>query len=197
MPHDRLKTIALNPTRAGDDPKSAAALEQWPLAEDDARELNEHLASLQSLLRQLLAQTVEKLDAIRQADTDRMERCAVGETELLEQVARTEQRRAAITARVAQDVPSARKGRLSLSELVDHLQEPLASVFRARNAALRQLATELQEKNALVARVARNLQTHIREIFAELAKVNQESVVYGPKGKHEQRVVRSWLDAVG
>jgi hypothetical protein len=172
-------------------PASPAAL---PLV---ARELNENLAALHSLLRQLLEQAEEKLAAIRAADSVRMQLCAARETDLLAEVGRVEQQRGAILARAAQGLPDSGAAPLGLGAVARRVPEPLASVFRARTLALERAARELQKKNELVARVAQHLQSHIRAIFAALAKANQESVVYSPKGQHEQRNVRFWLDAVG
>ena len=168
-----------------------------PRLETTARELNDNLAALQGLLKRLLEMAGDKLTAIRAADADELQGCTALETDLLEQVKRVGQERAAVLARAAQCVPVADPKTIRLSELAGHWPEPFSSVFRARNEALRKLAADLQEKNRLVASVARHLQSHIRAVFAELAKVNQESVVYGPKGQHYQRNVRSWVDAVG
>jgi len=173
------------------DPRGAPSLEQG------VRELHENLAALQSLLRQLLEQADEKLAAIRGGETERLHRCAAREADLLEEVARVEQQRRALLARLAQGVPLALTPTAPLSEVLQHFPEPAASILRARSVALRQIATQLQEKNGLVARVAHNLQSHIGAIFAEVASANRESVVYGPKGQHEARYVRSWVDAVG
>lgn len=162
-----------------------------------AAELNENLAALQELLRQLLGEAEEKLTAIKIADAERMQRCSARETDLLVEVSRVGQQRSAIFARLAQGLPTGQAPPRSLGEMCRRLPEPLSSVFRARSVGLQQAATRLQEKNRLVSLVAQNLQSHIRAIFATLAKDHQESVVYGPKGQHEQRNVRSWLDAVG
>jgi hypothetical protein len=55
----------------------------------------------------------------------------------------------------------------------------------------------LEEKNRLVAAVAHGLHAHVRGVFTDLASANQETVVYGRSGRHDQRVTRSWVDAVG
>ncbi len=175
-------------------PEPGAAL---PALETSARQLNENMAGLHGQLRELLALAQEKLTALRSADADTLRSCAAREALVLQQVFRDEQERRASLARLAQCLPVPDEHRQSLEHIANLLPEPFSSALRARNAALREVATQLQEKNKLAARVAHNLQSHIRSVFAELAKANQESVVYGPKGQHEQRNVRSWLDAVG
>ncbi|MFH1747505.1 MAG: flagellar export chaperone FlgN [Planctomycetota bacterium] len=162
-----------------------------------ANQLNESMAGLQKLLRQLLDMAQEKLTAIRGADAQTLQRCTADEAALLEQILDGQEQRRAILARTAQCLRVSPASGRSLEQMADHLAEPHSSALRARNAALRQIALELQEKNKLVAQVAHNLQSHIRGVFAELARANQESIVYGPEGQHEQRNARSWLDAVG
>ncbi|MGD8453437.1 MAG: flagellar export chaperone FlgN [Phycisphaerae bacterium] len=188
MTRNGLPTIALH---AQPDETPSAALAAC------AAELNENLAALQGLLRQLLGQAEEKLAAIKTADTQRMQSCSVRESDLLAEVSRVRQRRTAIFARIAQGLPTDLAPPRTLGEVCRQLPEPLSSVFRARSVGLQCAAAQLQEKNALVARVAQNLQTHIRAVFATLAKDQQETVVYGPQGQHESRNVRSWVDAVG
>ena len=162
-----------------------------------ASELNESLAAAQSLLQQLLENAGQKLSALRAADTDELQHCSLRDANMLEQMFHVEQQRTAILARLAQRLPAMDVKRVRLSEMVDRFPEPLSSALRARNAALQRLATELHEKNKLVATVAHHLQSHIRAVFAELAQANQESAVYGREGQHEQRNKRFWLDAVG
>ena len=165
--------------------------------ESAARELNENLASLQTLLKQLLDEANEKLAAMRAADTERMQRCTGREADLLEQVARVEEQRTAIVACLAQRMPDQMPRGPSLREISQALPEPVSSVFKAKSVALRDVAAQLQEKNQLVARVAHGLQSHLRSVFADVAKAHCETVGYGPRGQHEQVHTRSLLDAVG
>ena len=181
------------PRATGEPPGLAApaALAQ-PLAE-----LERHLADLHAILKDLAALAGEKLAALRAADTAGLEECAAREGELLRRVHSGEPTRRALLARVAQHLRCRPPGRIGLIEIADRLPEPRASSLRARSVALREIAAELQRKNQLVATVARNLQAHIRGVFAEVAKAAQESVVYGPAGRHEAGNTRSWVDAVG
>lgn len=162
-----------------------------------ARELAENLDALRDLLKQLLDLSGDKLAAIRGADHAALQRCAAREGGLLEEVRRVEQQRAAILARAAQHLLLPPSATQRVGALADHFPAPGATLLRAKNAALRQVAAQLQQKNSLVAAVAQNLQTHLRAIFADVARAAQETVVYGPKGQPEARNTRSWVDAVG
>ena len=165
-----------------------------PAFEAEARELGQHLAELHATLKQLAELATEKLAAMRRADTEALNGCAAREEELLRDVFRRQQARNALLARLAQSLhcPEAR-----LPEIADRLPEPLASSLRARSLALQETVGDLQRRNTLAATVARNLQAHIRGIFAEVASANQETLVYGPRGQHEISRPRCWVDAVG
>ncbi len=161
------------------------------------RELSQYLADLHDALKRLVALAAEKLAALRTANTAALRDCAVRENELVRQVLCGEQQRDAVLARLAQSLPGCPPKPAQLTELIEHLPEPLAGPLRARSVGLREMATELQRKNRLVEAVARNLQAHIRGVFAEVAKAAQESLVYGARGQHEVGSTRCCMDAVG
>lgn len=165
--------------------------------EDAARALLECLGVLQEVLKRLEELAGQKLDALRHADTEALQRCAAEESSLLERVQVTKQQRKAILARLAQSLRWRGAATACLTEIADRLGEPFSSSIRARTVPLREIAARLEEKNRLAARVAHDLQKHVRGIFADLAKLNQESVVYGPEGQPAQTTARSWVDAVG
>jgi hypothetical protein len=161
------------------------------------RELSENLGALQQRLQQLLTIAENKLQAMRHADDAALHGCAAQEQQQLEAVLALERQRKAILARLAQQLQTGSLLGVPLSEITEKIPEPAASALRARNAALQAVAAKLRHKNEVAARVAHQLQSHIRAVFAELAKANQESVVYGPQGQHSATNTRRCLDAVG
>ena len=149
-------------------------------------------------LRELLTVADTKLDALRSADTTTLARCARDEARLLERVFNGEKRRTAAVAQLAQSLHDPRGVGAPLTELVARAPEPLGSRLRAKTAGLRHTAAALKKKNDLNARVAHDLQCHIRAIFAELGKAQQETVGYGRGGKQEAAFKpRMMLDATG
>jgi hypothetical protein len=161
------------------------------------REVVRHLSDLHAALTQLTDLAGEKLAAMRAADADALTRCAAREAELLQAVLKADEQRPALLARLAQSLRRPQLQAAKLTEIADHLPEPAASALRARGLALREIAGQLQRKNRLAAVVAHNLQGHLRGIFAEVAKAAQQSVVYGPAGRHYGTGPRCWVDAVG
>ncbi|MFQ5806196.1 MAG: flagellar export chaperone FlgN [Phycisphaerae bacterium] len=161
------------------------------------RDLLATVTSLHELLKQLLELAGRKLAAMRSADAGALQQCAADEGGVLQALFEREKQRDAVLARLAQSLHWRADCRPRLSEIAERLPEPFSSRLRAKIVGLRQTAGELRHKNQLAAAVARNLHAHIRAVFEDVAKVNQESVVYGPSGKHEQRNKKTWVDAVG
>lgn len=164
-----------------------------PLAQD----LLDSLAALHHAMKGLSALATEKLGAIRRADAAGLQACADREEQLLRRMFCDEPRRKALLARVAQTLRCPAEAGNTLTAIADALPEPLRSSLRARNAALHAIAIELQQKNRVAAAVARNLQAHIRGIFAAVAGATGEALVYGPQGRHEPGRPRCWVDAIG
>lgn len=160
-------------------------------------DLFETLGSLHGRLARLGDLAESKLAAMRAADASRLHELAAEEAAELEALAAEDVRREAALARVAQGMPDRASARPRLAEVAETFSEPQRSKILGKSEGLRAMATRLAEKNALVADVARGLHNHVRGVFAEVAKVNQEAVVYGKDGREHQRTSKSWVDAVG
>jgi hypothetical protein len=161
------------------------------------RRLIDSLAALHERLVSLAQIASAKLVALRAADVATLESLSATEVAELESLRSCDADREAILAGLAQHLPGLPGPLPKLAALADRLPEPLASQLRAKNEGLRAAARKLEEKNRLVADVARGLHAHVRGVFADLAGANQETVVYGRTGRHDPRVTRSWVDAVG
>lgn len=176
-------------------PRPVAA--QPAAAADPRRELCENLAELHARLKDLLALAEQKLAATRTADWEGLRGCAARELDVLEAVGGVAQQRTAILARLAQALPWPGARSASLTALAERVGEPYASQIRARALALREVSGKLQRKNEVVSLVARELQGHIREVFAVLAKSTRQTVGYGAQGQEQAATTRAWVDAVG
>ena len=155
------------------------------------------LGELHAALQQLTQLATDKLAAMSRADAAALQDCASREEEILRAVFRSEAQRKATLARVAQGLLGQAPAQTRLKDIAKHLPDALASSLRARSAALQASAAELQRKNRLAGRVAHNLQSHIRGVFADVTAAAQESPVYGPQGQHATGRPRQWVDAIG
>jgi hypothetical protein len=167
------------------------------VAADLARELLENLSAHQSQLRGLLDTAGAKMQAIRSADATGLNTCTAREARLLEEILRTEQQRRVILARLAQSMPEGGVKNLTLGEIAGLFPEPMCSSIRARMRAMGQVATELRERNRVAEIVARDLQRHVREIFAAMCGAGRRAAGYGPSGNHGRPTTEALWDAVG
>lgn len=167
--------------------------------------LNQELATLEATLstqeqslRELLRVAQEKLDALRNAQRDTLHDLTRIESELLSEVARQDQARRAAFAPVAQRLQLPGGAKASLRSLAQRLDEPQRSQWVAFRERMNGLASKLQERNALVGRVARDLHSHLRGVFSDLARSQQQTVGYSDRGT-EARANRgsAIVDAVG
>ncbi len=168
------------------------------------RDVLDQLAGLHAALQELVQLAKDKLTAMRRADSAALQALAAREAPLVTDLFRREPVRKASLARLAQALQCPDPEHPRLSILADRLPEPLRSTLRARAAALECAALELQRKNRVAASAARNLQAHLRGVFAALAGA-VAAPVYGPKGpplvggpaEPQLSGGRCWVDAVG
>jgi hypothetical protein len=153
-------------------------------------ELGDHLRALHQL-------AIRKLDAMKRADIALLNSCAAEEECELQRMLRRDGKRDAVLARLAQALRMRTSAPARLTEIAGRLPQPFSSQIVAKSAELRGLAENLEEKNRLAAAVAQSVHSHIRAVFAEVAKANQETIGYGRNGKHEAMTTRAWVDAVG
>ncbi len=176
---------------------SAAGYIPEKAAADPQRELLENLAAHQAQLKGLLDTAGAKMRAIRTADATGLNTCTAREARLLEEILRTEQQRRAVLARLAQSMPQANVKSLTLGEISGFFPEPICSAIRARMRAMAEIAKELRERNRVAEIVARDLQRHVREIFAAMCGAGRRSATYGPNGDRPRSTTEALWDAVG
>lgn len=163
----------------------------------DVSELIEVLSNLQTHLTDLVRISAEKLQALRGADADALEAHAAEENRLLRFLVEQGQSRDALVARFAQRLRLNGEDAVRLRDISGALPEPHASRIEAKSVGLRRLAQDLQEKNKMVSIVARRLHTQVREVFADVAGADQETIGYGSDGNQSRQRTRTWIDAVG
>lgn len=177
-------TLRLVPSEEGGVPAAVAVLA-------------EYLAALHPRLQALLALAEEKLAALRAANTAALHQCASREEPLIREILTQEGRRPAILAALAQALQHPDLRNASLAALAALLPQAVAAPLLARHAGLQAVAEQLQRKNRIAGEVARNLQGHIRDVFAAVAKCTQEPAGYSAGGNQARSAKLTLLDAVG
>lgn len=162
-----------------------------------ADELDACLEELHGRVRRLAELSAAKLELMRAADAVGLHACASEEGRVLDELGRIEQKRTALFARLAQALHAPALLAAGLSEVAGRVPGPRGAQLRARASGIREAAEKLQKNNRRAADVARNLHSHIRSVFSELARANEETAVYGRKGQPQPTRTKSWVDAVG
>lgn len=162
-----------------------------------SRHLLDHLALTQAHLRDLVETAREKLAAMRRADASGLQQIASREAAQLEAFLLHERGRAIVVAQLAQTLRQPELMRGTLHTICELIPEPMRSGVVARKHALADLAEQLRRDNAFASRVARDLQGHIRAVYAAMTEACRQTFGYGPAG-HERHVSReACVDAVG
>ncbi len=165
--------------------------------EQDAAALLAALNGLHDELRGLFEAAERKVEALRRADTQALQRCSEDESRGLQTTLLLMRRKDAAVAGLAQRLRVPVEGACTVSALLAEIEEPARSHIHARVTGLRELAAKLQDRNKLAERVARDLHSCVRAVFADIALANRETVSYGPAGQKKTRVTEAWVDAVG
>lgn len=176
---------------------SAARAADWDRIQSECEAFLAALSGIRDALKRLRSIADEKLGAMRAADTQKLAELPAQEAAVLRELSEHEAARGAALARLAQSLPTEIDSAVKLSDLATSMPEPFSSQILAKTAGLRAAARELEGSNRLVAAVAQALHRHLRGVLAEVASANQQTVVYGSTGRHEQRTTRSWVEAVG
>jgi flagellar biosynthesis/type III secretory pathway chaperone len=155
------------------------------------------LGRLHVHLQTLLQAALDKLQAMRTADTNALNEVTQREHQALQKVQRAEQERRAAVARLAQHLHVADPHAQPLSELVSGVREPVRSQIHAKISGLQALAQQLQEKNRVAALVAQELQNHVQSVFSAVLAPAQSMDGYGPQGERHPTGNRMIVDALG
>lgn len=177
--------------------KLAENQQNTAIAAADGEALLACAATLHERVRALQALAEEKLVGLRGADTAALYGVASREAAALEQLFATEREQEAILARVAQSLPGSLPARPRLSDVATFFFEPLRSQINAKIAGLRSATEKLRQTNRRAVELAQHLHTHIREVFAEVAKIGRKQAGYDGRGQHRHEATRQWVDAVG
>lgn len=163
----------------------------------DPHVLLAELTALHDQLKRLVELAERKLHALRSANAFELQRCAGEEDELVAALYGKTPGAGAVLAGLAQRLRDAAGEAGRLSDLARNFAPPISSQIQARIAGLRELARKLEEKNRLVASVARGLHGAMRAVLEDVREARRETVGYQASGRSASRAKESWIDAVG
>jgi pyrroline-5-carboxylate reductase len=164
-----------------------------------ARDLVRLLADLSGLYGQMALHMRHKLDAMKQADTDRVASLTAHEMALVEKVRQREGLRRQLTRRIVEAlqivVPQDRP--LRLVELAEHLSEPARSQVLSVAAGLRERLGEIQKLQDTTKRITERMLEHIASVVEAMTSSVSGGETYARSGVTQPSRAPHIFEAVG
>lgn len=163
------------------------------------RDLIRLLNSLLTLHGDLAAVMREKIEAMKQADSDRIAALTAQETQLVNRAVEREGFRRQLMRRVLEVLGLDVVGHetVRLSQLAPHLHEPTRSLLLAAAEGLRGRLAEVESLRVTTVLITEHMLHHMREILSVMRSGGEATGVYSPTGQTGQRSVANVFEAVG
>jgi len=152
-----------------------------------------HIVSLQEALRQLLDLHTEllellkrKRDVIKINDSRAMTNLCVLEHEKLQKIAQLEKQRLKLVADITLKIDPRAKAPLAMTELADHLGEPVRGQLLVSRQQLLERMKEVQTETNVVRRATEALTKHMHGIIQTLGALSSGVATYGSGGSLPQ-----------
>lgn len=166
----------------------------------DLEQLFGLMDQLVRLHEQMIATLDRQLAAARAADSDTMHDCQQQTEQLVRQVATIEAQRRALVRSLANraGIEGAAQGRgLTATRLAAALPEPARGRLAERASRLRDLLTETDRLNRLLAEVSRRVLLHLKVAYDTVAQVAGHTGVYAANGRLRQAERSTVFEVVG
>ena len=162
---------------------------------DVIRLLNE----LTGLHGELAMHMRNKLEAIKQADSDRIQSITAREMVLANRVSEREGLRRQITRNIVANLPlePSTDKTPRLSALAEHLNEPLRSELLAATAALRAKLEEINRTRVKNELITQEMLKHLGEVLSVMRSGGKGTDVYSRAGNRERTSTANVFEAVG
>lgn len=163
------------------------------------RDLIRLMSDLMGLHSEMVMHMRSKLEAIRTADSDRIQSITARELLLASRVREREGLRRQIAERIAEGLGIDRmRGRsMRLTELAELLPEPRRSQLLVSAAGLREKLEELERLQQTTAMVTEQMLQHLGEVLRVMTAGTGPSDVYSRSGRRSELSAASVFEAVG
>jgi len=164
-----------------------------------ARDLIRLLGMMTELHGELAMHMRNKLAAIKQADSDRIQSITAREMVLADQAAEREGLRRQITARIleglGQDTQAGRS--ISVTDLAEFFTEPRRSQLLVAAAGLREKLHEINRMRVTTSLITQEMLKHLGAVLNVMRSGPGQSDFYSRSGRREQSGPASVFEAVG
>lgn len=165
-----------------------------------SRDLVRLLTDLGGLYAELGMHMRNKLDAMKQADSDRIQSITARETTIAERAGEREGLRRQITSRILAALGRAEtnaQGRpVTLNELAEYLSEPRRSQLLVAAAGLREKVHEIDRLRTTMSMFSKQMLEHLGEVVRVMS-AGISADVYSRTGKRMRSSVSAVFEAVG
>lgn len=170
-----------------------------PEVEQTVRDLVRLLDEMRELYGQLRTTIRKKLQAMREASIELLQSCTAREGFLAGRIAEREGLRRQLVERLAGRLglaPAAARS-MPVSQVAQHLSEPLRGRLLAVAAGLREQAEAVQTANRTAALATGSMLKHLRAVTDAMTEGGTESTVYSAAGRPEVHQAVRVFEAVG
>jgi len=163
------------------------------------RELVRLISDMTHLHDDLAGQMRDKLDAIRQADSDRIEAITARESKLAGRLAEREGLRRQLTRRIVNGLglDGQVDETIRLTALAEYLDEPRRSQLLVSAMGLKEKAEHIERLVATTKQVTEAMLEHMQEIFTVMTSGGPTNGGYSRVGRRENAKAASVFEAVG
>lgn len=163
------------------------------------RELTLLLAEMKSLHENLLSVSRRKLEAMRQADAQSLDRASRDERTLADRIRDREGLRVALMTRVGEQmgVEEKQARKMSLGELARRVAEPVRTQLTILGNELRKIAADVARINRICALVSQEMLRHFRNVYEAMTQHGETRDLYGKTGRPQYGAPAALIDTTG
>ncbi len=167
--------------------------------ESRSGELVTLLGELKGLHEELLRFIEQKLEAMRRADTEKLNACLSREQFLAQRIAEREGLRQQLVQLIgrAMDLTQDQTERLTVKDIADRVAEPRRGQLLGLAAGIRQTLQAIHARNQVAALVTDEMLKHFRQVYTVMAKSGPSTGRYSPAGTPATDRPRQVFEAVG
>lgn len=163
------------------------------------RELVQLVTDMTGLHGELAMHMRNKLEAIKRADSDRIQSITARETTLAGRLAEREGMRRQMVERIASglglDAESHRT--IKLTELAEYFVEPRRSQLLVAAAGLKEKVEEIEQLRVRTALITEEMLKHMKDVFSVMTSPEHETGVYSRTGGRAESAAPRVFEAVG
>jgi hypothetical protein len=165
-------------------------------ADNLARDLVRVLSEMTGIYGELAMHMNDKLEAIRQADTDRITSITAREMSLIDRLTERQGLRRQISRMLQRELELGEQA-IRVTELAEHLTEPRRSQLITVTAGLKRQLASMEQLRLTSELVTQEMLSHLGEVLSVMTAGAPGGDLYGRTGDRQQASMAHVFEAVG